>query len=467
MAPSDLRSKVEEIIIGLGRIRQVSLMYGEGHRIAKEAIDAVYAGLGDILSEKNEVTVGIIGDEIAYDKEPFYETSMRIFEFIAYLKAINVKKISFMKGLTSTEFNEFSRVLSMKAETVVKAGGVPKMLEEVGSSHIITGEIGLGVADKDGKSEREAIDDLTKKNFENGVEFLEKTYGEIKGKKKMNLNSARQIVSGMISDLIKNKNLLLVLTSVKGKDENMFMHGMNVAVFTLMQAESIGMSKEQLVDLGMAALLHDIGKLSSNVPEGEEDSDDTSQEAMKKKAQEDVKGAKILLETEGISPLAAIVAYEHNIKYDRSEGGPKKMYGEDLNLASMMIAISSYYDRLRMKPSYLLEGGPEKAYEEMMKMSGKDFHPDLLNNFFSLVGVFPPGTLVELDTKEVALVVQGSLIDKKRPQVEILYDPTGEKYNEPKVVNLLEKDEKGRFRWTIVKSISPMDKFKIPEKYSK
>jgi putative nucleotidyltransferase with HDIG domain len=462
MPEPDIRDRVEELVVSLGRIRQVGLMYGEGHRIAKESVDTGYATLENILAERGEVTIGIIGDELAYEKEPFYEASLRMGEFIEHLKAIGMKKISFLKGTEKQEFYEFAKVLAMKIDTVTKGGGAQKLLELAGIMHITTGELGFG-GGKGEKSEEELVNDLTKQNYENGIDFLEKAYEDIKGNKKLNVHSARQIVSGMISDIIKNKNLLLVLTSVRGRDENLFAHGMNVAVFTLMQAESLGIPKETMADVGMAALLHDVGKLAAKIQDDEED---MSEEGVKKKVIHDVLGAKMLLETDGISPLAAIVAFEHNIKYDMSGGGPKKLYGDELNFVSMMIAVSSYYDRLRKKPSYNLDGGPEKAYEDMMKMSGKDFHPDILNNFFSLVGIFPPGTLVELDNGEVALVVQTSLIDKKRPQVEILYAPGGDKYSDPKLVNLLEKDEKGKFKWTIVKSISPMDKFKVPENYT-
>ncbi len=123
----------------------------------------------------------------------------------------------------------------------------------------------------------------------------------------------------------------------------------------------------------------------------------------------------------------------------------------------MMIAISDYYDKLRKKPSFYEEGGPEKAYEEMMELSGKRFHPDLLNNFFSVIGVYPPGILVELDTKEVGLVIQASIMDIKRPQIEILYDKNGEKLKEPFIVNLAEKNNQGQYIRNIVKSITPFD----------
>ena len=175
-----------------------------------------------------------------------------------------------------------------------------------------------------------------------------------------------------------------------------------------------------------------------------------------------MRGAKLLLESDGISTLAAITAFEHGMNYDLS-GPHTKIYGKHLNLISMMIAISDFYDKLRKQPFYYKSGGPEQAYDIMMKESGKKFHPDLLENFFSVIGVFPPGTLVELDTGEIGLVVQSSVFDIRRPQIEILYNNQGERYQTPQVVNLVEKDRRGQYKRSIVRSISPKEPLSMSE----
>lgn len=470
MSTNDARDKVETVIIGMAKVRQITQMYGQGHRIAKEGLDESFSILDSILKDTDEVTIGIIGDEIAYERRPFYETSLRIAEFIDYLITINVRKISFSKGLEREEFIKFADVLTLKLEDVERQGGMQKMLADSSVTHIVTGEIGFVNPETTEPEEVEEpdqaeIDLATKKNYVDGIEYIRRTYEDVKANNKLNTLAARQIVSGMITDIVKNKNLLMVLTSIKGSDEGMFAHCMNVAVFVLMQAEALGIERTHMADIGMAAMLHDVGRLSSH-KEAVDGGDDMSEEDVNTAAARDIKGAKMLLETEEISILAAIAAYEHNIRYDRSGGGPGRIYGEELNLVSMMVAIACHYDRLRRKPHYGHEGGPEKVYDDMMRLSGKDFHPDLLSSFFSLVGVFPPGTLVELDTGEVALVVQSSLMDKRRPRVEVLYGPDGVKYKDPRVINLLEKDDKGRFKRDIVRSVTPMEKYEIPEKYS-
>jgi HD-GYP domain-containing protein (c-di-GMP phosphodiesterase class II) len=465
-----IREKVEELVTGLVRAVQIHGYYGREHKLTQEAVDNLHFMLNIILAERAEVTIGIIGDEIAFGKEPLHESSKRKHSFIEHLKAIGVKKISFSRGVEKPELYEFVEVLTKKAGSNERQEDIKRTLRSKNVRHISVGDIGIVREREFDDVEKEAFEDLFKEDYKNQVDTLTKTFEDIKGNQPLNVQSARQIVEGLIGNLLKNRHLLLLLTSIRRHNENTFEHSVKVATFTLLQAEMLGVEETHFVDVGMAALLHDIGTLSNPSDAVEESEiegwpmEDEVMELDRKRAMVDVAGAKILLESEDISPLAAIVAFEHNINYDGS-GFPMKLFGKDLNLLSMMIAISDQYDLLRKKPDYYQEGGPEKAYEEMMELSGIRFHPDLLNNFFSIIGVYPPGVLVELSTKEVGLVIQPSVMDIRRPQVEILYDVEGNKLDDPYIVNLMEKDKNGVFKRSVVKTISPF-KFQVPSKYT-
>jgi HD-GYP domain-containing protein (c-di-GMP phosphodiesterase class II) len=468
MPQFSIKDKVEELITRLARAVQVYGLYGDEHRLTEESIDSLSVILDEILVEKKEITIGIIGNEIAFEKEPLHESSRSKKGFINHLILIGVKKISFSEGVEKIELSKFVNILNKRPEYFNREKDIRRIFHSSGISNIAIGDIGF-IKKKKLEGLREVpINDLDKKESQVSANILTETYRDLKGNKRLNAESARKIVEGLLSNVLKNKQLFNLLTSMKRHSENIFEHGVNVAIFTLIQAEVLGLGKNHLADLGMAALLHDIGKLSVSEDEFKEEEqstqDELSLEEERKKALQDVAGAKILLNSEGMGVLPAIAAFEHNIKYDMS-GYPMKLYGGNLNLVSMMIAISNYYDKLRSKPSYYQEGGPEKAYEKMMKLSGKNFHPDLLENFFSVIGIYPPGTLVELDTKEIGLVIQTSVLDIKRPQIEILYDSSGEKYEDQKVVNLMEKDNEGKYKRAIVKSISPL-KFRVHEEYS-
>ena len=456
----DTREKVEKLIKNFVGTKNVKDMYGGDHKLAKEAVEGLHDILKDILEDVEEITIGVVGGEIAFEKEPFYETSKKIKGFIKHLKKIDVEKFSFGRGIDRKELEDFIDILNRRPSSDAKAGDIEKDIERAGIVHIAVGKIGIK-KDEEESQEEINIETLMEDVYSDGAGLVDEMAKDLRESKPIDLKSARQFISGITGNLLKNKELLRILTSTRSHDESTFVHEVNVSVFTLLQAESLGIKGAELNDIGIAALLHDAGKLA------------VSGDVIRKKGgltQEDrvaitghpTSGAKILLETPDVGILAAIGAFEHHIKYDMT-GYPKKLYGDKLSLVTMMTTIADYYDALRSERSYHEGAAPEKVYEDMMKISGEFFNPDLLDNFFNIVGVYPPGTLVELDTKEIGLVIRESTLDIKRPQVEVLYSSKGEKLKAPRSVNLLEKDEKEKYRWTIVRSIAPSDRFKAKE----
>lgn len=466
--PIQNRTEIEEFITCLARAMQMSQVYGDSHDLTSESLDRLLDRLKVLTSERDEVTIGIVGDELATGSQPLFDYSQNKKAFIQFLKSRGVKKITFARGVEKAEAAKAVRLLITKGQKIETMEEARAALSAAGIRHIALGDLRPAEQETVEKIRPESTRRKTFRSYNKSIEFLTQTFQDLKTNQNLNVDSARQIVEGLIKNMLQNKNLLLILSSIRGHDENQFMHGVNVAIFTLLQAEVLGLEEKYLIDMGMASLLHDVGKLAVTrdqlqALESKTRTEWTPQDE-KVAMTQDIAGAKILLETEGIPVLAAIVAFEHGMRYDL-KGPQRKVYGKSLNLISMMLSISDAYDKLRRKPAYYEEGGPEKAYDEMMAESGKLFHPDLLENFFSAIGVFPPGTLVELDSGEVGLVIQSSMLDKRRPQVEIIYDSTGTRYPEPRIVNLVEKDKRGQYKRSIVRSIPPMGQFDIPEKY--
>jgi len=451
MSAQDIREKVKELIRALVSASQTRNIYGRDHNLAKEAGDMFYSVLTGALSDRHELTIGVIADEIAFEKEPFYEISANITGFIERLKSLDIEKVSFLKGIEREEVSGLLDLLS----------GAKNSIENTG--HMIIGAIGLAQGEEDIGPEIDARM-AANKSFGEGVDFLKNTLEGIKNNKPVDVRTGRFVVGKIVDNLLKNMHAFLLLTSLKQHDEYTFVHSLNVSIFTVVQAEALGLPQGALTDIGVAALLHDSGKLAVEadiIRKGGK----LNPDELDKMRSHPLDGAEILLDTPDMPFLAAVATFEHHIKYDM-QGYPALLYGGKLNLASMMVAIADVYDALRSKRSYHDPFPSEKVYEEMTGLAGKHFHPGLLEIFFQKVGVYPPGTLVELDNGAVGLVVKGSIVDMRRPQVEILYEEHGEEVKEPYMVNLLSKDRStGQYRWTITKSIPLGGKHKLPDKY--
>lgn len=450
----DTRDKVEKIIMDIAASMHAVDMYGREHKMVIEAINGLYDALSEVLKEVKSVTIGVIGDELAYEKHPFYDTSKKVKGLVTRLKKQEIEKFTFLSSVSKDDISLFVDLIARHSN----AEDVKKFSNSAVLKNIRVGKIGM----PEGEGEDTSFDDpdiesVMNKTYENGTEFLERTSEDVKNNRQIDADSARQIVGGIVNSLLKNRDLLRVLTSTKSHDESTFIHEVNVAIFTMMQAEALGMEEKGLNEIGVAALLHDAGKLAvtGDIIRKAEKLSETDIASL---GEHPINGAKILLETPGVGVLAAVAAFEHHMQYDMS-GYPKKKYGKAINLVTMMITIADFYDALRSERSYHEGASPEEVHRKMMEFSGKLFHSGLLENFFRTIGIYPPGSLVELDTGEIGIVVKENRLDKERPKVEILYGVSGEKLKDPYAADLSKKTDDGKYIKSILRSVAPSDKY--------
>ncbi|MFH1846276.1 MAG: hypothetical protein ABH869_01830 [Candidatus Omnitrophota bacterium] len=453
----NVRDKVKQVIKIMASSMHLNVWYGADHKLALQTAVQLKSVLKSALAQKEEITIGIVGNELAFEKKPFYKTSMRVKGFIEHLNEIGVEKITFLKGVKDEELAKFIEVLNSKIDPLEKKTVIAQKLDYAGVKHIIVEQITLAQAD--GEAKDGDLGAAIRNNYTQGVEQFTEAMKDLKEKNIFNAAVIRQLVGNIIMDILKNKELLLILTSTKSHDANVFMHSVNVSIFTVLQAEVLGIETIYLSDIGMAALLHDSG-----IEEHPKKNTDAAGPWQKDNGEKSIDTAKKLLGNEDVSVLSAITAYDRGILYDKT-GYPVKLYDKGPNFVSMMIAIAEYYDRARSNINGKKGMLPEKTYEEMMKLSGTRFHPDLVNNFFSIIGVYPPGTLVELDTGEIGLVIKESVFDIKRPQIELLYDAGGTRLAKGRTINLLEKNKAGKYSRSIVKSVALSAEIEIPDEY--
>ena len=456
-----MRDQVEKFILRFARAVKTSGIYDQDHTVTHELVQSVFDLLEGLLAKNESITIGIIDQEFVFEKEPFYETSESLKEIIEYLLSKEVEKLNFERDTQLDELVTFFKILSPLNEKCKTFDDIETVLLENNVRHIQIGKISFeeklaimpDVAD---------IKSFINKNLENGVKGLEETFEKIQKSGTVQLESIKMIVSGLVDGLLHNKGLLLLLTSLKLFDSSKYKQNLTTCIFTILQCEMLGLDKKYLMEIASASLLHNIGSISS-------EHEDINSVFSKDRSYtthigEDLAGVKILLDSENMTVLAPIVAFEHQVPYDMN-GHPVELYGKKPNLLSMMVAISNQYDAFRREPGYFQDGGAENLYKKMMALSGSQLHPDLLINFFTALGVYPPGTLVELDNQEIAMVIRPSILDIQRPQVEILYNTSGEKYLNPFNVSLLEKTSRGTYKRSIKKSISPSHKIRVPVQY--
>jgi HD-GYP domain-containing protein (c-di-GMP phosphodiesterase class II) len=196
----------------------------------------------------------------------------------------------------------------------------------------------------------------------------------------------QEIVAGIIETLRHDTTPFLALAPLRSMDEYTFTHSINVCVLNLSQAMGVQVEGQLLADIGIAALLHDIGKLFIPVEVINKPGKlDEAEWALMK--QHPVKGAEYLVAAPDITKLAAVTAFEHHMKFNNF-GYPKAPQGWKQNLCSQMTTISDIFDAMRTRRSYRKSMETREVISLMQGITGTELHPALMKNFLKILGRF-------------------------------------------------------------------------------
>jgi len=251
------------------------------------------------------------------------------------------------------------------------------------------------------------------------------------------------------------------MTAIKDYDEYTYHHSVNVSILSVALGQRLGLNRRMLTELGMVALFHDLGKMEIPNEVLNKPSNFTDDE-WKIIRKHPLWGLKAILKIKKFDELtikSAIVAFEHHMNFDLS-GYPKVRKPLELELYSRIVSLSDQYDAMTSARVYSrVPMSPDKALSIMMERAGTQLDPLLFKFFTNMVGVYPIGTLVMLDTKELGLVYESNQIFPSRPRVMIIVDSKGNRIKGA-TVDLTEKNEQEVFLRSISKTMDP-NKYRI------
>ncbi|HXC66075.1 MAG TPA: HD domain-containing phosphohydrolase [Nitrospiraceae bacterium] len=268
---------------------------------------------------------------------------------------------------------------------------------------------------------------------------------------------AKRAIQNIIDLMVDDEAAVLGLTTLRCHDQYTHNHSVNVSLLSIALANRVGYPKVELADLGLAALFHDMGK--STIPmevlnkPGEFTDDDWV--AMRNHPTE---GVLSLSKMRGITNLPgrmAAASFEHHMNLDFS-GYPKLTVPWTISLTGRILTIADCYDAMTSSRVYRREPmSPSKVLNMMLSKSGKSFDTVLLKLFVNCVGIVPIGSLVMLETNELAVVLKPATdkANAERPFVRVITDPQGNSVEHGREIDLTEKDEVGDFRDSIIRLI--------------
>ena len=305
---------------------------------------------------------------------------------------------------------------------------------------------------------REDPQEVAKKVFFESIGAIKDVITHIKGKQYAEVRKLKRLAQKAVHLVMEDESMLLGMATIKNYDEYTFNHCVNVSIYSLAIGKRLGFSMKTLTELGITALLHDIGKskIPREVLNKPSSFDDGEWGLMKKHPLWGVEVILNLKQLGEINPKIVIGIFDHHLKSDFS-GYPKLFRKKEVSLFGQIIQIADSYDAMTTPKIYReIPFTPEQALALLLKDRGTHYDPILLKIFLGLVGIYPIGSLVLLNTHELGIVYRPSLNPKwmDRPQVLLVSrDERGEAKKE--MVDLTETDGRGQFKRNIIKTLDP------------
>jgi putative nucleotidyltransferase with HDIG domain len=413
----------EELLRRFAATFRSGQLYSKGHPIIARNLEALTAAMQLLHGFESSIVIGIVGEEVIVDDKPVRADGMST--LVRRLKHIGIERISIDRDATTEEITALiATVSTLEAKPDGNLPDFPVW------PHVRIGRVVIAHRIEGAQADMAEF----KRLYGQAVAAAETIWESARTDGQPDVTAAKSMVDGLAQAMSQNRTALLALTALKEYDNYTFTHMVNVSLLTMGQARALGIDGPLLREFGLSALMHDIGKTRTplvvlNKPGKLTDAEFT---IMKRHT---VDGAEILRQTRDIPTLAPVVAFEHHLRLDGS-GYPAGVSRPTLNVGTMLCSIADVYDAMRSQRAYQKAFPSDRILEVMKRSDGQQFDQNLVRRFTQLVGIYPVGNLVLLNTGETAVVVKIYAPDPHRPQVRVIIDGEKKRLDAPYDVNL-------------------------------
>ena len=436
-------------------------LYPVENATVQNALDDLDATVHALLGLESDIEVRLAGDFIFVNSTRLrleLDNYASFSHIVAMFRAFEIGILRIHAGTERREWQAFlSSLLSLSERN---SGGDDRLGElqarmQAGGVHHI--EVDLAPAESEGTEEQKQV---AKRVYSQGVAVTKELVSSVRLGRATSTKRVKRAVQLIVDQVLNNETSIVGLTTIRDYDEYTFTHSVNVCIFSVALGKKLGFSRLQLYDLGMTALLHDVGK--ARVPiEILNKTTGLDEQEWKIMQAHPWLGTLTLFELRGYdeTPYRAIlVAHEHHMKTDLT-GYPRAIRPRTLGIFSRLVSVADGFDAATTRRSYqAVPIEPDQVLREMWENPRRGYDTILVKALINLIGIYPVGTCVILDTFEVAIVAAPNPDGQRlnRPMVRIVVDADGGVVPPPgTLVALTDQDDTGAFRRSIVKVTNP------------
>ncbi len=405
-------SRDQDLALALAVAVRTAAYYGADNAVLQQSCAFLHSHLTERILTSGSVSVGVHSHCVFIDKARI-RTTVSTYGRFSYLvqlfDAWGLVAVTFAEGLTIEELVEF--VLAVGRMQVAGPKDLWARLTERGVENVQI-EIG-GQATVPSATSIYAAALQASKDVQETVQSGEQ----------VNVRRLRRVTQAVIDEVMADQHSMLALTTIKNFDEYLITHSTNVAILSVLLGQHLGLSKGRLSELCLAGFVHDVGKVdvAPSVLHKEGPLDSHEWEDMRSHP---VYASRTLLGVSRPSPSvmkAVVVAFEHHLNYDMT-GYPRTEIKDSVTLFGNIVAIADRYDAMTTARVYRKNLTPYEALHHLIDRAGTSFDPVLVKLFVEIMGLYPPGTLVELTSGEVGVVCESPAVGRplEKPKVRIV-----------------------------------------------
>jgi HD-GYP domain-containing protein (c-di-GMP phosphodiesterase class II) len=454
-----LQRRGRELLFALAASLRSLQLYPMENQTVVNALSELDGVTAELLSTEEQLTIRFVSDF-------FFVNDLRLrIDLASYatygtvgraLARHGIGELEVFRGVTVPEWTALLALVNAEPDPEDRFGA---FLERLGRTAVLHLSVG-----PDRESEPDLRDDearrMAKRAYAQTVAVAREVMGGLRMGKGVSLRPVKRAVQSIVDQVLTNETSIVGLTTLRDYDEYTFTHSVNVCIFSVALGKKLGLNKHQLYELGLGALLHDVGKVRMPLDLINKAGPLTAEEfeVLKEHPAEGLLG---MFDMRGLAELplrAMLMAYEHHMKIDQT-GYPLSARPRDPTLFGRIVAVADGFDAATTKRSYQAQPWPpDRVLKEMRDNPGRGFDPLLVKAFISMTGIYPVGSAVILDTFELAVVTARNPRPEAmhQPIVQVIYDSMGVRVEPPRTMDLAETDPAtGKPLRTIIKTTDP------------
>lgn len=379
-------SAVQEFLKRLQAVIGQLNLYPPNHPNSRRALHEGWQAALDLArGGDDDVVVGMKGHAFFLNGELLAYTSLMYANLYQDLTRREIESITLAGQTASDDFDEFVRYVGGHTDDFQTGGSI-----RINESRLV------------GPEDDAAFADL-RFSYSGVVGTLRNLDHRVAREGTFEMSPVMEAVEELIDQSLNASGASLLLSTVKSHDEYTFYHSVNTCLMAVSTGQYLGLNQKDLVPIGAGALLHDIGKVAIS-PQILNHPGRLDREQWKEVTIHPQEGAQAIVAAGGPGhEIAATIALEHHSRFD-GLGYPRLGAEAVPHLASRLVAVSDVYDAITTRRSYRRAETPHRALQILLQGAGGAFDPDIVKSFISLMGIFPPGSVLRLLTGELVVI---------------------------------------------------------------